>query len=482
MKHSFIHIFQHLLLGLLLLPVACRQGPDTRTSPPAATTIASTANDSANANRVIGAPEWTKNATIYEVNVRQFSREGTFAAVAEQLPRLKELGVDIIWLMPIYPISKVKAKGSLGSPYAVANYMAVNPAYGTLADLKTLVTRVHGLGMKIILDWVPNHTGWDNGWITQHPDYYTQVKGKIISPLDPVTGKPTGWDDVADLNYDNPDLRKAMIQAMQYWIREADIDGYRCDMAGFVPLDFWAELRPRLDSLKQVFMLAEWEDSPEQFKVCFNMNYGWSMHKLLKEVAKGKRPATAIDSLLTQNRARFPKGYYQMQFTQNHDENTWNGTLTESFGPGADAFVVLTSTVDGMPLVYDGMESNLNKRLAFFEKDSIDWAGYRKANFFKRLLTLKHRNRALWNGTAGGPVIKIPTGHDQQVYAFYRQRDNDRLTVLLNLSGQPRTIRLEGDGFAGSYTDIFAPGRINVELKTDMTLTLRPWEYRVLTN
>jgi alpha-amylase len=482
MTYSFTHPVARLLLaGALLGPLACRPSADSRTNPPNATTLTAP-TDSASLNRVVGAPEWTRNATIYEVNVRQFSPEGTFAAVTQALPRLKELGVDIVWLMPIYPVSKVKAKGSLGSPYAVANYTAVNPAYGSMADFKALVARVHGLGMKIILDWVPNHTGWDNAWITQHPDYYTRVKGQIISPLDPVTGKPVGWDDVADLNYDNPDLRRAMTGAMQYWIRETDIDGYRCDVAGFVPLDYWAELRPRLDSLKQVFMLAEWEDEPAQFRVCFNMNYGWAMHKLLKDVAKGKRPATAIDSLLATNQARFPNGHYQMYFTQNHDENTWNGTLAESFGPGADAFVVLTSTLTGMPLVYNGVESGLNKRLSFFEKDSIPWGNYRRADFYKHLLTLKHRNRALWNGTAGGPMVKIPTGHDAEVYAFYRQRDNDRLTVLLNLSGKPQTVRLEGQGFAGSYTDIFAPDRGNVELKPDMTISLRPWEYRVMTN
>jgi alpha-amylase len=482
--NRFTLLFACLLPGLLLLPLACRQpaGAETGQNPAVTTTTVATPTDSATGQRVIAAPEWTKNATIYEVNVRQFSPEGTFAAVTEQLPRLKELGVDILWLMPIYPVSKLRAKGSLGSPYAVANYTAVNPAYGSLADFKTLVTRVHALGMKIILDWVPNHSGWDNVWITQHPDYYTHVKGKLTDPLDPVTGKAVGWDDVADLNYDNPDLRRAMTAAMQYWLRETDIDGYRCDVAGFVPTDFWAELRPQLDKIKPVFMLAEWEDIPEQFQVCFNMNYGWSMHKLLKDIAKGKRPATAIDSLLAQNKTRFPTGYYQMHFTQNHDENTWNGTLAESFGAGADAFVVLTSTLDGMPLVYDGMESGLNKRLAFFEKDPIKWGNYGRTDFYKHLLTLKHRNRALWNGTAGGPVVKIQTSRNAQVYAFYRQRDNDRVTVLLNLSGQPQTVRLEGDGFVGSYRDIFAPGQGSVELKADMPVTLHPWEYRVLTN
>jgi alpha-amylase len=469
------------LLGLWLLPNACTT---KKTTPTEATTgpLTTTVNmDTTATQKAVAAPDWAKNATIYEVNVRQFSQAGTFAAVTEQLPRLKELGIDILWLMPIYPISKERAKGSLGSPYAVADYKAVNPAYGTLADFKALVARAHALGMKLILDWVPNHTGWDNVWIKQHPDYYTLLNGKMTVPLDE-KGNPTDWTDVADLNYDNPDLRRAMIEAMQYWVRETDIDGYRCDVAGFVPTDFWAELRPELDKIKPVFMLSEWEDVPEQLRVCFNANYGWSMHKLMKEIAKGTRPATAIDSLLAQNRKRFPAGYYQMHFTQNHDENTWNGTLSESFGAGADAFTALAFTIEGMPLVYNGVEANLNKRLLFFEKDPISWGTYAKSDFYSHLLTLKHRNRALWNGTAGGPLVKIPTGRDDKVYAFYRQRDNDRVTVIINLSNQLQTVRLEGDDFAGMYADIFAVNAEQVALKPDMTVSLKPWEYRVLTN
>ncbi|MBC8152470.1 MAG: alpha-glucosidase C-terminal domain-containing protein, partial [Bacteroidetes bacterium] len=280
--------------------------------------------------------------------------------------------------------------------------------------------------------------------------------------------------------YTNVSMRRAMIDAMQYWVRECDIDGYRCDVAGLVPDDFWADVRPALDQIKPVFMLSEWEENPNHLAVCFNMNYGWGMHILLKQIAKGTRPASAIDSLLANNRARFPEGYYQMHFTQNHDENTWNGTLTESFGSGADAFTVLTCTLDGMPLVYNGMESSLSKRLKFFEKDPIYWGNYGKTGFFETLLTLKHRNRALWNGPAGGQAIKINTGHDQQVYAFHRQKDVDRVVVVVNLSDQPQAIQLSGTTFEGTYTDVFS--RQPVELKADMPLTLKPWEYRVMTN
>ena len=352
------------------------------------------------------------------MNVRQFSEKGDLASVEAQLPRLKELGVDIVWLMPIYPIGKEKRKGTLGSPYAVANYTAVNPDYGTMDDLTRLVGRAHDLGLRVILDFVPNHTAWDHPWVKQHPDWYTLINGKMSSPLDE-KGKTTGWEDVVDLNYNNPDLRRAMTGAMTFWLREADIDGYRMDVAGLVPTDFWKEVRPQLDKVKPVFMLAEWEADADHFRTCFNMNYGWAMHKLLKDVAKGKQNALAIDSLLAQRRKDYPAWAYQMQFTQNHDENTWNGTLTESFGPGAKAFVVLTSTFNGMPLVYGGMEAGLNKRVQFFEKDPIVWGTYPEATFYKSLLTLKHRNRALWNGEAGGELIKIPTGRDEQVYAFY---------------------------------------------------------------
>lgn len=470
-----------LLTGLGL---GCRQ-PDRTEATTTTTTPTTTQPDSSTTSPAAIPPhlalEWAKNATIYEVNVRQFSPKGDLAGVEAQLPRLKELGVDIVWLMPIYPIGKEKRKGLLGSPYAVANYTAVNPDYGTVDDLKRLVQRAHDLGLRVILDYVPNHTAWDHPWVKAHPDWYTHTKGKLTSPLDE-KGKPTGWDDVVDLNYDSPAMREAMTDAITFWVREADIDGYRMDVAGLVPADYWRELHPRLDKLKPLFMLAESESEADTslFRNGFTMNYGWAMHSLLKNIAQGKQSALAIDSLLAERKKTYPAWAYQMQFTQNHDENSWNGTLAESFGEGAKAFVVLTSTFNGMPLVYNGAESGLNKRLQFFDKDPIIWGNYPDATFYKSLLTLKHRNRALWNGEAGGDLVKIPTGRDGQVYAFHRQRDMDRVVVLLNLSNQPQDIRLGGGGYDGRYIEIF--NQRPFELKTNLNLTLKPWEYRVLTN
>lgn len=468
-------LYLALSLSILLLTVACR---DTKKS---TTETTSTPSDTT-ATVAPPAPDWAKNATIYEVNTRQFSQAGNFKAVEEQLPRLKELGVDIVWMMPIYPISQLHKKGTLGSPYAVADYKAVNPEYGTIADLKALVQRAHALGLRVILDWVPNHTGWDHVWVKEHPDWYTTVNGKMTTPIDPKTGKATDWTDVVDLNYNNPEMRKGMIDAMKFWLKECDIDGYRCDVAGFVPDDFWAQVRPELDKIKTVFMLAEWEDDPDQFKTCFNANYGWAMFSMMKAIAQGDLPATSLDTLRASNQKRFPRWYYQMIFTQNHDENTHHGTLAETFGPSADAFIVLSSTLEGMPLIYNGMESNLNRRLAFFEKDPIKWGTYEKSHFFKTLLTLKHRNRALWNGLAGGNAEKISTDHDEKIYAFSRQRDNDRVVVLINMSGEAQTFRVSGisQGYEGVYTEIFS--RQPMELKPEMSLTLKPWEYKVLTN
>lgn len=433
--------------------------------------------------RVVPGPAWAENAVLYECNVRQFSPEGNFAGVASQLQRLKDLGIDILWLMPIHPIGEKNRKehpGDLGSPYSVRDYYAVNPDFGSLADFKNLVSRAHQTGLKVIMDWVPNHTAWDAVWMQEHPDYYTRINGQFTTPLNE-HGAPTDWDDCADLNYDNPELRKAMIEAMQYWIREADIDGYRVDMAGLVPNDFWAQVRPALDSIKQVFMLGEWQDEPAHFTSCFNANYGWKWKDVTKNIAAGRQDARALDSLLQYLNGFYPPGYVQVYFTQNHDENSWTGTETGLYGDAADAFNVLMFTWQGMPMLYNGQEDAMNQRLAFFKKDPILWNQYIKTPFYQNLCDLKHRNKALRSGKNGGAVEKIPTNKDGQVYAFTREKEGARVVVVLNLGKTPCTVTLNPDTrTVGSYLNLF--GASTIQVTKEMQMNLKPWDYIVLTN
>ena len=450
-------------------------------------------------------PDWHKNATIYEVNLRQFTTEGTFSAFESHITRLKDMGVDILWFMPIHPVSVKNRKGTLGSPYAVADYKATNPDYGTMEDFKHMLKAIHDAGMYCIIDWVPNHTGWDNVWITEHPDWYTKGKdGNITDPINPGTGESWGWTDVADLNYDNPDMRKGMIDAMSFWIKEVGIDGFRVDVAHGVPADFWVECTDALYAIEPIFMLAEAEIPELVNNGSFVMDYGWEMHHLLNEIAKSqgankdaaqalvqgnlveggdaemeKKTALDIDKMLAKKDAAYQKGY-QMQFTSNHDENSWSGTEFQRMGDGHKAFAVLAATFDGMPLLYTGMESAMDKQMEFFEKDVVEWGDYAYAAFYRTLFSLKHENKALWNGEHGGALVKIPTGNDENVYAFIREKDGDRVVAIINLSAEEQSIKLEGDHFAGDYTEIFSDEKMQLEAGEEMELGA--WEYVVLTN
>ncbi|MEM6348729.1 MAG: alpha-amylase family glycosyl hydrolase [Bacteroidota bacterium] len=448
-------------------------------------------------------PDWHKNATIYEVNLRHYTQEGTFRSFETELPRLKAMGIDILWFMPINPISIKNRKGELGSPYAVADYKDVNPDYGTIDDFKHILAAIHEQGMYCIIDWVPNHTGWDNPWITEHPEWYTQdADGNIIDPIDYNTGKSWGWTDVADLNYDVPEMRKAMIEAMKFWITEVGIDGFRVDVAHGVPVDFWAECSDALYAEKAVFMLAEAEVPAIRNNGAFVMDYGWEMHHLLNEIAasqganreKGsklvqgnlvegeseeaeKKNALDIDAMLAKKAKAYQSGYF-MQFTSNHDENSWSGTEFQRMGDGHKAFAVLTATFDGMPLVYTGQESAMDKQLEFFVKDTIEWGDYSYADFYRRLFELKHRNQALWNGEHGGALVKVPTGNDENIYAFIREKNGDKVMVMINLSAASQNAQLKNDQVNGEYKEIFTEQ--NVKLIEGQEMELGPWEYRVL--
>ncbi|MCC6462206.1 MAG: alpha-glucosidase C-terminal domain-containing protein [Saprospiraceae bacterium] len=468
-----MRIFIHsILLSLLACAVSSCQHQTPPAVPPSSNTAAPAPAGTPQQ------PDWAPHSVLYECNIRQFSQEGNFQGVLQQLPRLKELGVDVLWLMPVHPIGKLRRKGSLGSPYSVQDYYAINPDFGTLDELKNLVRATHALNMKLILDWVPNHTSWDAVWKQEHPEYYTRYNGDFTVPLNEHGEPIADWADICDLDYNNPDLRDAMIKAMQYWIRECDIDGYRVDMAGLVPNDFWAQARPALDSVKPVFMLSEWQDEPGHFKSCFNVNYGWKWKDITKDIWAGKQTAQSLDTLLNYLNEVYPKGYAQLYFTQNHDENSWSGTESELYGASADAFNVLAFTWQGMPMIYSGQEDALVKRLEFFEKDPIRWKKYAKQDFFSRLCTLKHINKAIWAGQAGGNLEKIPTNAENQVYAFTREKDGDRVIVVLNLSKDRTTVTLRpGERLAGPYADVF--GRSTLQVTKEMTLNMKPWEYQV---
>lgn len=415
-------------------------------------------------------PEWSKNAVMYEVNVRQFTPEGTFKAFETHLPRLKEMGVDILWFMPIHPISEKNRKGGLGSYYSVKDFKGINPEFGTIDDFKTLVNNAHDMGFKVIIDWVGNHTGWDNQWIVDHPDWYTHDSlGNVIPPV-------ADWSDVADLNYESQGIRAAMLDALKYWVKDVNIDGYRCDYAGGVPTDFWETARMSLDSIKPVYMLAENQDQMDLLNKAFNSNYGWSFHHLMNEVAQGKKTAQYLDSSLVKTETVYPVGTYCLQFTSNHDENSWNGTEYERLGDAVKSMAVLSFTVPGMPLIYTGQEAGLNRRLLFFEKDSIDWSNLEMQQFYQKLIQLKKDQPALWNGAAGGLLSIVETTQPDKILAFTREKDNNQVLAIFNLSAQPVDAIIQLDQ-AGDYKEYFSGETKN--LKKGTTVKLDKWSYQV---
>ena len=415
--------------------------------------------------------EWTKNASIYQINTRQFTPEGTFRAAERQLPRLKELGVDILWLMPIHPIGQAKRKGTLGSPYAVRDYLGVNPEFGTLADFKHFVATAHGLGLHVILDWVGNHTSWDNVLRTSHPDWYEKdYKGE------PHPTPWYDWDDIIDLDYSKPALRRYMTQAMLYWVREAGVDGYRADAAGLIPQDFWDQASAELRAVKPVFMLAEWE-SRDMHARAFDASYAWSWWDALRAIAEGKADATSLYTYYAWNQKFYPKQAYRMLYTTNHDKNAWEGTEFEIFGPAVDSAIVFSFVSEGMPMMYNGQEAGNRKRLEFFERDPIAWQPSPYFELYKKLLALKKRNTALWNGQWGATMLQVPNSAPKQVFSFVRQNAADKVFAVFNLSGQPAQATFTASLHVGDYRD-FGSGE-KVRIDSGSRLDLAPWSYRI---
>ena len=416
-------------------------------------------------------PEWSKNATIYEVNIRQYTPEGTFKAFEKHLPEIKKMGIDIIWLMPINPIGEKNRKGKLGSYYSVRDYQAVNPEFGTINDLKHLVNETHKLGMHIIIDWVANHTSWDNVWTKSHPDFYKKDSaGNFIPPV-------ADWTDVIALNYNNPKLWIYMESAMEYWVKECNIDGFRCDVADMVPTPFWNFTRKELDKIKPVFMLAEAE-KPYLHKHAFDMTYAWEFHNIIKQIAQGKMTVKDLDAYYKKENSNYNPDAYRMLFTSNHDENSWNGSEFERFGKAAKTFAVLCGVAKGMPLIYNGQEIGMDKRLRFFDKDTIDWKKSPFREFYTKLVKLKLNNKALWNGIAGGEMNRIETNDNNKIFSFFREKDGNKVVAVFNLSPGKEKVAFYNKETAGTYKDLFS-GK-EVKLNASNKFELKPWEYLVL--
>ncbi|REL38371.1 alpha-amylase [Rhodohalobacter sp. SW132] len=398
-------------------------------------------------------PDWAYNATIYEVNIRQNTPEGTFNAFAEDIPRLQEMGVKILWLMPIHPIGEENRKGTLGSYYSIVDYTDVNPEFGTKDDFKNLVEKAHDHDMKLILDWVANHTAWDAVWTETNPEFYeTDGDGNFFPPVE-------DWEDVIQLDVENPEMQEQMIQAMEYWVREYGVDGYRADVAYMVPTEFWIDARERLDQIKPVFMLAEAEE-PELHQA-FDMSYAWDYAQTIRDIGAGEADLSDLDRALSRNFDQFSRSDYRMFFTTNHDENSWSGSDTELYGDNFENFAVLSATVWGMPLVYNGQESGLDKQLEFFEKDEIEWGDYKYEDFYRTLLHLNRDNRALWNGEQGGSYLKSSTDRDDVIFSYKRVADDERVFVVLNFSDEEVEFRFDS-GSQGVWSDVFSGEQVEI--------------------
>ncbi len=415
---------------------------------------------------------WVLRTNVYEVNLRQYTEAGDFAAFRTHLPRLRDMGVHTLWFMPITPISVLKRKGSMGSYYACADYLSINPEFGTLAEFKELVAEVHALGMKLIIDWVANHTGADHSWTRSNPDFFIRnAEGQFYDKH--------GWDDVIDLDYGNAEMRAEMIRCMEFWVRECDIDGFRCDMAMLVPLDFWMEARTRLDQVKKLFWLAEcdqWND-PDYLRV-FDAAYTWKWMHTSHEYVLYHKPIETLKEVLYGYSALEPLDSVKAWFTSNHDENSWNGTEYEKYGNMALPMAVFSCLWNGIPLLYSGQELPNQKRLAFFEKDPIAWTHEPQLHgLYKTLLNLKYEHPALAAGLKGGVTRYLNTDHADKVFAFTRSFDSAEVVVMLNFSEWPLDVKLYENLDLSGYRAIF-----NVETLSSgypYTVLLPGWGFAV---
>ncbi|WP_447641760.1 MULTISPECIES: alpha-amylase family glycosyl hydrolase [Chitinophagaceae] len=390
---------------------------------------------------------WAQGTNIYEVNTRQYTIEGTFNAFSTHLLRLKDMGVEVLWMMPITPISVKGRLGTLGSYYACSSYTQINPEFGNEDDFKALVAEAHQLGMKIIIDWVTNHTGQDHEWVTAHPDFYLKDENGHFT-------EKNGWSDVYDLDYTNSELRQTMIAAMQFWVKNFDIDGFRCDMAHLVPLDFWLEARKDCDQLKPLFWLAECDDN--HYLDVFDVNYAWRWMHATNAMARNRELGlNAIVPLLREDLELLP-GACKLWFTSNHDENSWNGTEYEKYGILAKTWAAFAAIFPGIPLIYSGQELPNYKRLAFFEKDHIEWNANvpELQDFYRLLLQLRKQNTCFRTNVQYHP---ISVANCCDTLAFTLQNGTDVVLALFNFSQtETHKITVNTDYLAGNYNSLFS--------------------------
>lgn len=412
-------------------------------------------------------PKWIQDTIVYQVNLRQFSEAGNLDGFREQLPRLKALGVGVLWFMPIHPIGVEARSGGLGSPYAVRDYLSFSEEFGTLDEFKATVREAHDLGMYVIIDWVPNHTSPDHPWVQQHPDWYTRDENGDLVPPIPL------WADVVDLNFDSMEMRRAMIEAMAYWVREADIDGFRVDTAEWQPLDFWVEARNVLREIKPIFMLAEGA-KPELLEYAFDAAYAWDLTPNMNQIKEGTKNVSDLVNYLNAEARIVPNDGFRLNFTTNHDINAWEATAVERMGEALEAFTVLTFTVNGMPLIYNGQEARLEQRLNFFDPDPIVWREDSMADLYRELAELKRSHPALWHGGTGGAVQIIQECTNESVLTFQRQHKTQNIVVMLNLSDTPQ--RVTAPTTSEHMSAVLSRGAEQAE----NTIELQPWGYMIL--
>lgn len=413
---------------------------------------------------------WAHNTNIYEVNIRQYTTEGTLNAFASHLPRLKDMGVETLWFMPLQPIGKLNRKGTLGSYYSISDYVSLNPEYGALDDFKRLVEEAHRLGIKIIIDWVANHTSWDHVWTKTNPEFFSKdEQGNFRSPY-------PDWADVIHLNYDNKDLWQSMIDDMKFWVKNFDIDGFRCDMAHLVRLEFWHHARTELDKEKKIFWLAETEE-PNYHEV-FDASYTWELLHAMEAYWKRETSIHGLDSVLNKYEKEFSKQAMRMLFTSNHDENSHSGSEYERMGDAAKAFAVLCATWNGIPLIYSGQELPNKNRLRFFEKDPIQWAGNCELHdFYKTLLQLHSTHPALAAADEDVKTIRLATTNETNIFSFLRSKGDKKVIVLLNLSNYNQEFYILNEKVNGKYQNIFY--KVEDDIDPRKKFYMHPWEFLV---